>query len=136
MPKTARFYLALTEAVVPVDELGLDVAERQAIVADVAGFVQGQAEALPRRLGLLFGVGTAVFRFYVRVIRFRSFCGLPTADRRRIVESWAYGPVGLFRNLFKLIRSTALLAFFEAPAVREALDRQAETARGPGNEDR
>jgi hypothetical protein len=133
MPQPARFFLALTEAVVPLEDLDLDPARRAEILGEVAAFVQGQAEALPRRLALLFGLGTFAFRLYVRLVRFRSFCGLSSGERRRIFESWAYGRIGLFRSLFKLVRSTALLAFFEIPDVCDALDRRTEASPSLGD---
>lgn len=130
MAQTPRFIRALIEASVPVDELDLDPARREEVLAEAASFVQGQIGALPRRLELMFGLGTAVFRLYVRLTRMRSFCALAPGERRRIFEQWAYGRVTLFRALFKLVRSTALLAFYEHPAVREALDRASTGARG------
>jgi hypothetical protein len=132
MAVTSRFIAALTEAAVPLDELGLEASQRDAVLAEAAGFVEGQVAALPRRLGLMFALGTSVFRFYVRLTRMRSFCALPAAQRRVIFEQWAYGRVGLFRALFKLPRSTALLVFFEHAAVREALDRAGSSAAGRG----
>jgi hypothetical protein len=47
----------------------------------------------------------------------RSFCGLPLDTRRRVVAGWAYGPVPLTRQLFRSLRSIALLAYFEHPTV-------------------
>lgn len=124
MAVPSRFLAALTEAMVPVDEIELSEADRQAVLEEASSFVEGQVEALPPRLALMFALGTAFFRFYVRLTRFRGFCDLPPETRRRIAESWAYGPIALFRALFKLIRTTALLSFFEAASVQAALDRQ------------
>lgn len=134
MAQTSAFIAALTEAVVPADELDLPPGELQAVLAETSAFVGGQVDALPRRLSLMFAAGTLVFRIYVRITHFRSFCGLRPEARRRVVEQWAYGRIALFRALFKLVRSTALLVFYEAPAVRAALDRDrpSPTAGGPG----
>ncbi len=127
MPVTHRFIAALAESMVPIDEIELENDERHEVMKETSDFVIGQVEALPRRLAILFAIGTAVFRFYVRVTRFRGFCDLPPETRREVLDSWAYGPIPLFRALFKLIRSTALLTFFESPAVQRALDRLNET---------
>jgi hypothetical protein len=63
----------------------------------------------------------ATFRFYVRLRYVRSFCALDIDRRRAAVHSWAFGRVGLFRQLFRPVRSTALLAYYERPAVARAL---------------
>ncbi len=127
MPVTHRFIAALAESMIPIDEIELTTDERQAIIQETSDFVIGQVEALPRRLALMFAIGTAFFRFYVRITRFRGFCDLKPEMRREILDSWAYGSIPLFRALFKLIRSTALLTFFESPAVQSALDRSNES---------
>jgi hypothetical protein len=108
---------------VPLDEIRLSEEERCTVMAETTAFVEGQLEALPRRLAIMFALGTTFFRFYVRITRFRAFCDLPPQLRREVVESWAYGSIPLFRALFKVIRSTALLCFFESPPVQAALDR-------------
>lgn len=133
MAQPSAFIVALTEAIVPAAEPDVPQREREAVLAKTAAFVQGQVDALPRRLSLMFAAGTLVFRFYVRLTHFRSFCGLDAETRRRVVEQWAYGRVALFRALFKLVRSTALLVFYESPEVRAALDRaQGATTAGSG----
>lgn len=131
MAVTSRFIAALTEAMIPLNEIDLAEDDRRAVLDEASVFVKGQVDALPPRLAIMFALGTAFFRLYVRVTRFRGFCDLPPDVRRHIVESWAYGPISLFRALFKLVRSTALLFFFEAPAVQAALDRRNEHAESP-----
>jgi hypothetical protein len=110
-------YLSLTEAIIPEQIPPLSEAERVEVVRDTSAFVRGQIDALPPRLLLLVKIGLTGFRVLVRLRYLRSFCGLSLATRRRIVVSWAYGPVPLARQLFRSLRSTALLAFFEHPTV-------------------
>lgn len=131
MAVTSRFIAALTEAMIPLNEIDLAEEDRRLVLNEASDFVRGQVDALPPRLALMFAVGTAFFRFYVRATRFHGFCDLPSEVRRNIVESWAYGPISLFRALFKLIRTTALLSFFEAPPVRAALDRGHQASESP-----
>ncbi len=125
----SRFMRALAESLTPVDDDGLAGAEREATIGVVAGFMQGQIDALPMRLTTLFRTGMLGFRAATRVAFLRGFCELAPAPRRRWVEGWAYGRMGLARQLFRGARSTALLAYYEQPAVRARLDR-APAARG------
>lgn len=115
------FLHALTEAVLPVDEIKLENTARDRILNEVAAFLQGQIEALPRRLRWMFGFGMLGFRAVVILTHFRNFTALSESERRRAVELWAYGRFGLGRSLFRLVRSTALLAFYEFPEVEAAL---------------
>jgi hypothetical protein len=102
--------LALTEAILPADDLE---PEHPFVVREVATFVQGQINALPVSLRLMFSVGIFGFRTLVRLRHVRGFCRLPLSERRRIVEAWAYGRYALTRQLFRLPRSTAMLAYFD-----------------------
>ncbi len=78
-----------------------------------AEFVQGQINALPLAFRILLAVGLFGFRLLVRLRYFRSFCALTPETRRRIVDAWAYGSFALARTLFRPLRSTALLAYYE-----------------------
>lgn len=113
----SAFDIALTEAMLTPHGNALD---RQALV-EVATFVSEEMQALPARLNVMFHLGMAVFRFYVRVRTLRSFCALGLERRRSVVCSWAFGPIGLLRQLFRPVRSVALLAYYEQAAVARAL---------------
>jgi len=126
----SAFLRALVEASLPVDELILSESDERTSLEQTTAFVATQLDALPRRLSLLFALGTTAFRFYVVLTRMNHFRALKPADRRRVFESWAYGPVPLFRALFRVIRSTSLLYFFELSAVRQALDAGAKAEGG------
>ena len=43
--------------------------------------------------------------------------------RRRLVDRWSYGAATAPRQLFRLLRSLTLLAYFESEAVRAVLAR-------------
>lgn len=118
----SAFLRALTEAAVPLDRDGFEGEAARPIVDDVAGFVAGQLRELPVRLRALFHTGLAGFRFATRLRYVRGFCELPPATRRAWFERWAYGPVPLARQLFRPVRSIALLAYYERAEVRAALD--------------
>lgn len=131
-PVPNPFLRALVEASLPLDTLKLSESDEKDCVNRTAAFVASQIDALPRRLNVLFAIGTSAFRVYVLVRCLNDFHALAPAHRRRVFESWAYGPIPLFRALFRVVRSTSLLDFYEIVSVREALAAQAEgeTAQG------
>jgi hypothetical protein len=55
----------------------------------------------------------ATFRFYVRLRTLRSFCGLDVDRRRALVNAWAFGRIPVLRQLFRPVRSLALLAYYD-----------------------
>lgn len=78
-----------------------------------ARFVDGQVSSLPRLLRWSMRLGLMLFLVLVRVRYGRGFHALPFETRRRIVAWWAFGPLGITRYLFKPVRATALLAYYE-----------------------
>ncbi|HTM57910.1 MAG TPA: lysylphosphatidylglycerol synthase transmembrane domain-containing protein [Candidatus Udaeobacter sp.] len=118
----SRFMMALSEAAIPVEADGLSEPDRTEVIHQVAEFVTGQLAELPFRLRFLFMVGMSGFRLATRGILWRDFCSLESARRRAWLERWAYGRFGPARQLFRGVRSTALLSYYEHPAVRRALD--------------
>jgi uncharacterized protein (TIRG00374 family) len=96
---------AISEALVPPDSEGN--------CAEVADFVQGQVAALPVQLRFALFAGLAGFRCLIRLRYLRSFSALPLETRRTIVTAFAYGPFALTRQLFRVLRSTALLSHYE-----------------------
>jgi hypothetical protein len=111
------FEVALTEALLTPHGDALD---RQTLL-DVATFLSEEMQSLPARPAVMFAMGMATFRLYVRARYLRSFCALDVERRRAAVQSWAFGPVGLFRQLFRPVRSIALLAYYEQERVAQAV---------------
>ncbi len=116
-PKASAFTLGLVEAICSTGE-GLPDPDATQHAAD---FVHGQLAALPPPLAVLFNAGMAFFRFVTRLRYLRGFCDLSLETRVRWTSRWAAGSVGLLRKLFKPVRATALLAYYEHPAVRALL---------------
>lgn len=85
----------------------------QAALTSAAAFAEGQAAALAPPLVWLMRIGLAMFSLSVWLRYFRGFCSLPLPTRRRVVAWWAFGPFSLTRKLFKPLRTTALLAYYE-----------------------
>jgi len=120
---TAPFIYKLTEAAVPLDAYE-GISDPRAVVTYVADFIQGEIRNLSKKFQVLFAIGMFGFNLIISLRYFSSFASLPLTTRRLIFNSWAYGRIPVQRQLFKLIRSTALLAFFEHPAVTAALEKR------------
>lgn len=122
MYPSPEFYEALTEALVAGSppELPPD-AHCRAIVSS-ARFAGEQINALAAELRWPLKLGLAGFCVLIWLSHLRGFSRLPLAQRRRILDAWAFGPVALTRQLFRPIRTTALVAYYEAVALdgREA----------------
>jgi len=100
----------------------------EAMVGDTPGasayaaeFVHGQLDALQPKLRFLYEVGMTGFRFATRLRFLRGFCNVPLAARRKWTMQWAEGRIALVRQLFKPVRATALLAYYDHEAVRGPL---------------
>ncbi|MGH7897700.1 MAG: NAD(P)-dependent oxidoreductase, partial [Candidatus Binatia bacterium] len=123
------------DAFLPWDETaiaGIRDSERQILLGEVTSFLTGQIRALPRRLQLLFIVGVFGFATLVRLRHPLGLRAQPRGRRVAIVEKWAFGRFALGRSLFRLIRSTALLAFYDHPRVANALGvGETKAARSP-----
>lgn len=116
------FYLKLTEAALPLDTLNLK--EPQKVVSDVANFIYSEVQNLPRKFQVLFAIAMFGFNLLIFLRYFRLFSLLEKSTRTDIFNGWAYGKIAITRKLFKLVRSTALLAFYEHPKVLEALENK------------
>jgi hypothetical protein len=105
--------IALTEAFLPPCD--------PRAAREVSAFMEGQIAALPASLRTMFHLGMTFFRFTVRLRHVSSFCGMPVDRRRAIVDAWAFGRIGLLRQLFRPVRSLAVFAYYERPEVVRAL---------------
>jgi len=119
---TSQFIYKLSEAAVPYDEY--ETPDPQEVVSYVADFIQGAIRNLSKKFKLLFAVGMFGFNAIVWLRYFRPYSALSLEIRRAIFNRWAYGRNTVQRQLFKLIRSTALLAFFEHPSVVAVMERR------------
>jgi hypothetical protein len=59
--------------------------------------------------------------------RGKPFGALSLDERRRLADGWSYGSLYLPRQLFRMLRSLTLLAFFEHPLVVRALAGSSST---------
>lgn len=116
-PKASAFTIGLVEAMVVAEG---KVAHPEAVTY-AATFVDGQIAALSTKLQFMFACGMSGFRFVTRLRYLRGYCDVPLAARQRWTLKWAEGRIALLRQLFKPVRATALLAYYDHPAVSRRL---------------
>ncbi|MBP6747026.1 hypothetical protein KA344_17475, partial [bacterium] len=73
-------------------------------------------------------LGILGFRSITIITNLCPFENLSSERQAKIINTWSYGPIGLTRKLFKPLRSLALLAFFEHPAVVIAIDKSNDSS--------
>jgi hypothetical protein len=106
----------------------LDAPTRTAVGADVTDFVVSQIEAMPAFLRVPYTAALAVFSWLPLLRYGRRFWGLDAAAQAAYLSRWSDGRFGVPRNFIKLIRSCALLAYFDHARVREQLETQRHAA--------
>jgi len=99
----------------------LDTDERREVERDVASYVAGQIAAMPTFLRLPYRLAMTAFDVLCVPLHGRRFRSLPKAGRESYVSTWNAAPLPPMRDFLKLIRSTALLVYFDHPAVRQRL---------------
>lgn len=95
----------------------------------MVAFVHGQIARMPAFLRLPFRCVLIVFAVGAWLRYRRPFALLDAADRHAWVNVWALSPIIPMRDVIKMIRSCALLAWFDHPAVSSVLQRD-EAERG------
>ncbi len=115
--KASAFTFGLVEAICSIDGRPSHPEATQ-VAAD---FVHGQLASLPPPLAVMFNAGMTFFRFVTRLRYLRGYCDLSLETRYRWTTQWAAGRIGLLRKLFKPVRATAFLAYYDHPAVRAPL---------------
>lgn len=112
----------------------LDPGTKSAVLADVGTFVTRQVAAIPDFLRYPYRLALAAFE-WLPVFRWGlRFGRLDDTRRRMYLDIWATAPVGAMRNFVKLIRSCALLAFYDHPSVQAPLQEQVSRGRPEGAE--
>ncbi len=106
----------------------LDDATRAAVLADVTRFVSSQVQALPEFLRVPYKLALTGFE-WLPILRWgRPFRALDGERRAAYVAFWSDAKLGALRNFVKLIRGCALLAYYDHPALIDALEAQAGRA--------
>ena len=118
-----RVVEALVRAVVPIHsefpELALPLQDR--VVRDVCSYVGGQITGMPAYLRWPYQLAITAFDL-LPLLRFGSrFVELDRKQRSSYLAVWSDAPIAVMRDFVKLVRSCALLAYFDHPMVRRQL---------------
>lgn len=109
----------------------LDPAAQGRVRADVTDFVMSQIGAMPSFLRAPYCAAVIGFDWLPVLRHGRCFRRLEEPARVRYLAWWGAGPVGVMRNFVKLIRSCAVLAYFDHPLVMERLEAMRAPAPVP-----
>lgn len=100
----------------------LDAAARTAVEHDVTAFVVSQVKSMPSFLRVPYRLALLGFD-WLAVLRYRrSFVALPDVAATAYLSLWSDGGLAVTHDFVKLIRSCALLAYFDHPQVRAGLE--------------
>lgn len=107
------------------------LSQSHAVVArrEVAEFVRFQIAHLPAHFLAPYRAALVAFES-LALLRYRSrFTRLPPSLQQQYLSFWSTAPFAACRNFVKLIRSCALLAYFDHPLVSEQLRAAGELPR-------
>lgn len=122
--RRAATVAAIVECLVP-SVPALETEVRAAVVADVVRFVSSQVAALPDFLRAPYGLALVGFEWLPLLRWGRPFGALDSARQAAYLDHWSDAPIGAMRNFVKLMRSCALLAYYDHPALAAALAKPA-----------
>jgi hypothetical protein len=119
---------------------GLETHIQASVHADVTDFVASQVEAMPSFLRLPYMLAITTFHL-LPIVRYGThFLGLEQEAKAAYLSFWSNGKIGAMRDFIKLIRSCAVLAYFDHADIRRQLDadrlRSAAVAAGIENDNR
>lgn len=124
-----RVVAALVHLVVP-EFPALEPATRRSVEDEVGRYVASQIAGMPGYLALPYRLALRIFDGLPRLFYLQPFVRLDAARGTRYLERWSNAPLAPMRDFVKLVRSCALLAYFDHPAVVAQL--QSGTAVGSG----
>lgn len=102
----------------------LDPDASAAVEADVASYVGAQIASMPAFLRLPYQLALLAFAWLPVVRHGRPFGRLSPMARAAYLGAWSDGPIAPLRDVVKLMRSSALLVYFDHPLVVERLEAE------------
>lgn len=109
----ADFYLALVEALVSGSGAAVPEELHRDGIATAATFARAQIGALAPDLRWPLLTALQAFQLLIFITHLTRFARLPLERRRRILQAYAFGGFPPMRQVFRPIRATALLAYYE-----------------------
>lgn len=110
----------------------LEPAAQARVHADVARFVALQVSSMPTFLRWPYRLAILAFNLLAVVRYARPFVSLREESKGSYLAFWSGGRIGPMRDFVKLIRSCAVLAYFDHAEVRRALDARRVASEGGG----
>lgn len=96
---------------------------RRRVVEASTRFVVVEIESIPRFLRVPYLLAVVGFEWLALLRYGRPFSRLAAERQRLYLSLWSDFPIGPPRDFVKLIRGCSLLAYFDHPEVRAALER-------------
>jgi hypothetical protein len=126
-PKLPRGQLRVLAAIIRLitpDYPLTDTAHRAGVQDDVTRYVASQIQGMPGFLRVPYRL--ALFGFaWLPLLRYaRPFGRLPADVQLAYLAFWSDAPLAPMRDFVKLIRSSALLVYFDHPLVMERLEAE------------
>ena len=129
-PGQRRTVAAIVDRLLP-SAPQLPAEARRRVAEASTRFVVVEIESIPPFLRLPYLLAVVGFE-WVAVLRYgRPFSRLAAEAQRAYLALWSDFPIGTPRDFVKLIRGCALLAYFDHPEVRAALERGRRAADEP-----
>lgn len=113
----------------------LPAPERERAVADAARFARAEIALMAPHLRLAAAAGLLAFDLAAIPAAGRRFRALAESQGRARLAAWDASPIGFVRDFAKLIRSLALLGYYDHPVVANALGAGAAPPEGPTPEE-
>ena len=114
---------AVIELIIPAYP-NLESETRRTVHRDVTRYVGSQIQSMPGFLRLPYKLALVAFDWLALLLHRRTFLHLAADSRLAYLAFWSEGPLGPMRDFVKLIRSSALLVYFDHPLVLQQLEAE------------
>ncbi|MBI3781862.1 MAG: hypothetical protein HY270_00520 [Deltaproteobacteria bacterium] len=102
----------------------MDADTQRTVHADVTRYVASQIAGMPGFLRLPYFLALFGFNWLSVLRNGRPFRSLPVDRQASYLALWNDAPIGPMRDFVKLIRSSALLVYFDHPLVMRQLEAE------------
>ncbi len=103
------------------------ISEEKSIVENaVIDFVIGQIEALPVYLRFPYKIALYKFNFFSLFVYGRTFLKLGKKRKSNYIKMWSDSPLKQMRDVIKLLRSCALLQYYDHPVILNMISTKNE----------
>ena len=122
-PSLQRVLADVIERILPDYPL-MDAATQRSVHVDVTRYVASQIAGMPGFLRLPYLLALLAFNWLALLRHGRPFRGLSIERQASYLALWNDAPIGPMRDFVKLIRSSALLVYFDHPLVLAQLESE------------